>query len=277
MGVVDDLIAQFQAQQDRANLANEKRYAQGLEIYDRIVAQYEPGGAFGQGIESQLQREKTKTVASQTQQLVSSGLFGTSVTAGLGQKFEEEVGAPTRLRAQDISFERLAQAGIGKAGFIERREDTGPDFSQIAQLASSIGAGQQAGTGGRSGGTSSGGTTGRRIPLVPFSTGGTLNRSRGTSGSRDFSSAEGRALTQSKTAGATAGGQDQWEWKTGISGAYSGQGKELTDSGWTYMGDKQWRRKKSSGGSAPFSPQKGSVSATSLMEQADPFKISGRF
>jgi len=135
MAVLDDLIAKFQQQQEAAREANERRYQEGLAIYDRIIKQYEPGGAFLQGIEKQLGREKAKTVAQQTQDLISSGLFGTSITAGLGKKFEEEVAAPARLRAQDIAFERLAQAGVGKAGFIERREDVGPDYGLIAQLA----------------------------------------------------------------------------------------------------------------------------------------------
>jgi len=135
MAVLDDLIAKFQQQQEAAREANERRYQEGLAIYDRIIKQYEPGGAFLQGVEKQLGREKAKTVAQQTQDLISSGLFGTSLTAGLGKKFEEEVATPARLRAQDIAFERLAQAGVGKAGFIERREDVGPDYGLIAQLA----------------------------------------------------------------------------------------------------------------------------------------------
>jgi len=135
MAILDDLIAKFQQQQEAAREANERRYQEGLAIYDKIIKQYEPGGAFLQGVGTQLGREKTRTVARQTQDLVSSGLFGTSLTAGLGQKFEEEVAAPTRLRAEDIALERLAQAGVGKAGFIERREDIGPDYATIAQLA----------------------------------------------------------------------------------------------------------------------------------------------
>lgn len=131
-----DIIANFQAKQDAANAANEKRYEEALALYGDIVEQYKPGGAFGAGFEAQLGRQKTKTVAGQTQQLVSSGLYGTSVTAGLGQKFEEEVGMPARLKLEDVRMGRYAEAVGQKAGLIERREDTGPDYGMIAQLSS---------------------------------------------------------------------------------------------------------------------------------------------
>ena len=143
MGLVDNLIAQFQAQQEKANLANEQRFQQGLDIFDRIIKQQETGGTLGKATEAALERGRTKSVAQGMQALVSSGLSGTTQAAGLGKKFEEEVGAPARLQAADISQQRLTEARIGKAGFIERRQDTGPDFATIASLAKSIGAGQQ--------------------------------------------------------------------------------------------------------------------------------------
>lgn len=169
MALTDDLLARFEAQQATANEANEKRYDQAMAIYDEIIAQYQPGGAFGQSVEAGLQREKTRTVAKQTQDLTSSGLFGTSLTAGLGSKFEEEVGQPTRLRAQDISFERLASASQGKASFIERREDTGPDYATIASLAQ---------TAGQGGGGDDYTTSRRASNAMPGGTGSSTNYAR---------------------------------------------------------------------------------------------------
>lgn len=141
-GLVDSLIGQFQAQQAQANAANEARFQQGLEIFDRIIAQNQPGGALEQATEAGLERGRKKSVAQGTQALVSAGLSGTTTAAGLGRAYEEEVGAPARLRAADISAQRLTEARLGKVGFIERREDVGPDFGTIAQLAQGIGAGQ---------------------------------------------------------------------------------------------------------------------------------------
>ena len=144
MGLVDNLIAQFQAQQERANAANEQRFQQGLDIFDRIIAQNQPGGTLEKATEATIGRAKTQSVAQGTQSLVSSGLASTTQAAGLGKKFEEEVGVPARLQAADIAGQRLSGALRDKAGFIERREDTGPSFSDIAGLAKSIGAGRQA-------------------------------------------------------------------------------------------------------------------------------------
>jgi len=129
-----DIIANFQQQQEAARAANEARYAESLKLYDEIIKQYQPEGGFLKGAETELGREKVRTVAGQEQKLVSSGLFGTSTTAGLGSKWEAEVGQPARLKLEDVRMGRLAQALGAKAGAIERREDIGPDYATIAAL-----------------------------------------------------------------------------------------------------------------------------------------------
>ena len=129
-----DIIAQFQQQQEGARLANEQRYQEAMELYGQIIEQYEPGGAFGAGYEAQLERTKTRDVAASQQALISGGLFGTSVTAGLPKKWEEEVGQPARLKLEDVRMGRYTEAVGAKAGLIERREDVGPDYATIAQL-----------------------------------------------------------------------------------------------------------------------------------------------
>ena len=144
MSLVDELLAKFQVQQDAANAANEQRYQEGLQIFDRIIGQYETGGTFEKATEASLARGEKKAVASGTQSLVTSGLASTTTAAGLSKKYQEEVGDPARARAADVQAQRTGEALSQKAGFIERREDIGPSFSDIASLAKSIGAGQQA-------------------------------------------------------------------------------------------------------------------------------------
>ena len=135
MSIVDDLLAKFQIQQDQANAANEERYQEGLGIYDDIIAQYSPGGSFGAGIDAQIEKGANKAVAQGTQQLISSGLYGTTTAANLRKKYEEDVAGAQRLQAEDVKSDRLAQARTQKAGFVERREDVGPDARTIASLA----------------------------------------------------------------------------------------------------------------------------------------------
>jgi len=129
------LIKQFQEQQERARQENLKRYAEAQKLYDEMIKRYQPGGEFGKGAISQYERGKERALAQGVQSLVSSGLYGTTVTAGLPKKYEEEVGTPFRTQLEDIRMGRLTEAEKAKAGLIERREDIGPDPALIAQLA----------------------------------------------------------------------------------------------------------------------------------------------
>ncbi len=142
--VVEGLLKEFTRQREAANAANEKRYAQGLELYSRAEERYGEGGTFLAATEAQLARGGKKFVAAGTQALVSAGLSGTTEVAGLQKRFEEEVGAPTRLQAADIAQQRLTEAESAKAGFIERRDDVGPSFADISALTTQIGQGQAA-------------------------------------------------------------------------------------------------------------------------------------
>jgi hypothetical protein len=136
----------IQQEYEAAKKANELRYSQAMAIYDEIIKRYQPGGTFGKAALSQLETQKVRETGKGMQQLISSGLYGTTTAAGLGQKWEEEVGAPSRLRLEDIMMERLSQAQVGKAGFMERKQDVYPDVGMYAQYA-----GQAAAAGGGAG------------------------------------------------------------------------------------------------------------------------------
>lgn len=135
------LLEQFQAQEQSAKAANLKRYEQAMSIYDEIISRYRPGGEFGKAALGQLEKRKVTDVGKETQQLISSGLYGTTTMGATGRRWEEAVGGPERLKLEDIQMQRLSQAQVGKAGFIERREDIGPDYGMIAQMAGQVGAG----------------------------------------------------------------------------------------------------------------------------------------
>jgi len=76
------------------------------------MARYKPGGGFGQGIEAGLQRGRTQALSSGMQNLVSSGLAGTTIAGGLGKKYEEEVAAPTRANLESIRADKLSALQI---------------------------------------------------------------------------------------------------------------------------------------------------------------------
>jgi len=222
MANLDELIGKFTEQQEAARLSNEQRYAQALEIYDKIISQYQPEGGYLKGAEAELERVKGRTVASETQDLVSSGLFGTSTRAGLGQRWEAEVGMPARLKLEDIRMERLAQALGGKASAIQAREDIGPDYATVAQL--SAAAANQPQSIRRS-----------------FSGGGQLSSTRpGITPSSGPTDIWGNPVTAGS--GYTAPlGKHKYQYVRGPSGM-SQEGMKLSrQKGTTYMGESMWR------------------------------------
>lgn len=119
---------------DVANAKNQAREDEIRNLIDDIIGVYEPGGSFGKGTEAMLERQKTKDVASGTQQLISSGLYGSTMTAGLPKKWEEEIGMPQRAKLEDIRMQAYTGALGQKAGFIERIEDQSPSFELMAGL-----------------------------------------------------------------------------------------------------------------------------------------------
>jgi len=131
---LNTFIKQLQKQQASANAANEARYAEGKGIYQQALSRFGEGGTYGQGVEAQIERGRTQSLAQGSQALASSGLYNTTVRAGLGKKYEEEVAQPARAKLEDVRAEKLTEAEQALAGFVERREDTGPSMDLLAQL-----------------------------------------------------------------------------------------------------------------------------------------------
>ncbi len=93
---------------------------------------YEPGGGFMAGTEAAISRGSKRAVASGVQQLASAGLAGTSIVGGLGKKYEEEVGMPTRAQATTARLGALAgllQAEAGATASLATRYSTSPGAS----------------------------------------------------------------------------------------------------------------------------------------------------
>jgi len=143
------ILGAFQAAQTSANRANLARYKEGIGIYDQIISRYGKEGGFVKGQTAQLERTKKKDIASGMQSMVSSGLAGSTAAAGLPGAWEEDVGAGARLNIADVAGQRMSQAQLGKAGFIERRQDTGPDPSLVSSLMQGMGQASGSGSGGR--------------------------------------------------------------------------------------------------------------------------------
>lgn len=138
----DKLIADLESQRSKANEENQKRLDQMTSIFDEVINRYQPGGAFQKAGLAQIGQQKVTDVGKETQQMIGSGLYGTTTTASLPSRWESQVGNPARLNLEDVMMQRLSGAQISKAGMIERVEDTGPSISDIINMANQYGQGR---------------------------------------------------------------------------------------------------------------------------------------
>ena len=119
--------------------------------FQQAIDYYSPDGGFGAGVEAALERGQKKAVAAGGQALASAGLAGTSMMAGLGKKYEEEVAAPTRAgveseRASRLSGLYASMAGAEQAGYesaADRAMREGLSAGQLGLGYAQLGAAQE--------------------------------------------------------------------------------------------------------------------------------------
>jgi len=136
-----DLLKQFEATAEKARLSNLERAEQIKAIHGEIIRRYEPGGPFEEKGLAMLKKQKRRDVGAEMQQMISSGLYGTTTAAGAPRRWEEAVGEPGRMRLEDIMMQRLSQAQLGMAGFMERIEEPYPDYGALMQATAAGAAG----------------------------------------------------------------------------------------------------------------------------------------
>ena len=128
------LTRQIGVQSASARRANIQRREQIEAMYDKMMGMVGPGGAFEKRGLGEIEAAKTKGTGKEMQQMISSGMYGTTTAAGVGRKWEADVGAPARLRLEDIMQQRQLGVMGKKAGFLERIEDVYPDYSALLQM-----------------------------------------------------------------------------------------------------------------------------------------------
>jgi hypothetical protein len=129
-----NVYGSYQSQQQAANAANEARYQQGLGLWNNIVAAYKPGGSFGQAAMASYQQGKQQSLASAAQNLVSSGLYNSTATAGLAPKYEQQVGNQFRLNLADAQTQAYTNALQSAAQWIYNKNEQAPNTGQMAGL-----------------------------------------------------------------------------------------------------------------------------------------------
>jgi len=128
---INSFIDQLEAERKSSQASNQQRFDQAQGLYDQII---ENASQTGEARLAGLEQRKERNVASGFQDLVNRGLSNTTRAAGLGQKFEAEVGGPERLRIGEDKNRQLGQALGQKAQFLTNVQDKVPDFRTISNL-----------------------------------------------------------------------------------------------------------------------------------------------
>lgn len=142
-GQLSDLISEYQKAHDKANAANEARYRDILAGYqDRYSRSMANLAGMGEQEAKDIDEAAKHRAAALRQSLVARGLSNSTVMDNLEQGVERErvndMGRlQERLRNQMIGFDTSLSGDT--LGFMERREDTGPDLNQLLQLSQMLG------------------------------------------------------------------------------------------------------------------------------------------
>ena len=134
------LLEGFEQRETGARESNIKREQEIRSLYGGLISQYEEGGAFKQAGLADIERTKTKAIGAGTQQMISSGLYGTTTASAIPVQAEAQAGQ-ARLKLEDLLQQRTSQAKLGLAGFVERIQEPYPDYNQLLQA--SIAQGQR--------------------------------------------------------------------------------------------------------------------------------------
>ena len=115
------------AQARGANVARQSRIE---GIYDEMLKSVGRGGAFEKAGLADIEEARVTGVGEETQSMISSGTFGTTTAAGIPGK-HRKIATQARLKLEDVVAQRELGVKQQKAGFLERIEDTYPDYSQL--------------------------------------------------------------------------------------------------------------------------------------------------
>ena len=152
--LAQQILSQLETGTTEANEANEQRYQDILNLME---------GVGTQGGEDIDQRTKER-LAELGQQMVTSGLSGTSVPFAGQALIEREQGAEKRRLAEQVA--------LMKTGVMERRYDEGPDTALYANLLGELGYAEGGGVTGGVGTSGVGGTAGGAVGVGGAAPGG---------------------------------------------------------------------------------------------------------
>lgn len=122
------LLADFEKRETGALADNKARETEIRGTYDELIGQGQ-GAARTAGL-AEIERGKTQAIGAGTQQMISSGLYGTTTAASIPVQAENQA-ALGRVKLEDMLTQRTNELKLGKAGFVERIEQPYPDLSML--------------------------------------------------------------------------------------------------------------------------------------------------
>jgi hypothetical protein len=151
-GSAAGVAAGFQNAQARANNANEARYGQINAGYDSIEAEQRAiTDKMYASAEEDLDEEYGNLAKNMAAQFTKNG-FGPNQSTAVNSILQDN--ARRKLRAKGALFDQMAQTRMmplntrkDKLGFMERRNDNGPDMNQLTNLMTQAGEAQGGGGG----------------------------------------------------------------------------------------------------------------------------------
>ena len=148
--LVGQLAGSYQSAIDSANMANENRFATGLEL---LLKRAEQAGMATQGLTyegmNDIGRMFGQNRARSDQDLINRGLANTTVREGVMRGYATDEQAARNRYADDQTRKNIDENFRQQQGMVDwlgARNDVGPDVGQLANLASGVGAAGPAAT-----------------------------------------------------------------------------------------------------------------------------------
>jgi len=133
---VANYYAGLEAQARAENLAAEKEVR---GIRQSQINRYGKDSAFYQAGLADIENQASELVGAETQNLVSSGLYGTTTAASVPTRIANTFTRPARLKLESLLEEKRSAAELGLADFIERIERPYPDYNALFQASQAAG------------------------------------------------------------------------------------------------------------------------------------------
>lgn len=131
-----DYYTQLESKARNENLAAEKEVR---SILGNQISRVSKDSPFYKAGMTDIENQSASLISGETQNLISSGLYGTTTAASVPTRVANEFTRPARLKLEDLLLEKKSAAELNLAQFIERIDRPYPDLSPLYQASQAAG------------------------------------------------------------------------------------------------------------------------------------------